>query len=407
VKNQGEHASGIFNKLRVGEAWRRVAHDASVRAALFTFALTRIIVLGILILTAHVNLHPPDINQGTRDFYLLLDKVRVARDLRGTLHVADINWYLSISQNGYERRPFDATTEHNWAFFPLFPLLLRVASALTGEYLLTGMALSSILFFCALVLLHKTVIAFGLDSADADRSIFYLAAFPTSYFFSLPLTESLFLFLTVASFYAARRRAWWTASLVGALASGTRATGVLLLPTLAVLYWLTYRPDWRRPQMLSLLLIPTGLVAFMAYLYAITGNPFAFKDVLVVWGRSTGFFLWPFYHYLANPLRVAVPWSFHLLNVGAGGVGLVCGIVLLRRRMWSLAIYTLASVFVTLSSNLIQSQARYVMVLFPVFMILAIAGRRRRVDEIIRAFSLVLLSLMTLLFAAHFSIAMS
>ena len=386
---------------------RRVVHDPGVRSAFFAFTLTRLIVVGILILTAHVNLNPPENIQGARDFYLQLDKVPFARDLRATLHVADINWYLSIAQEGYERRPFDATTPHNWAFFPLFPLLLRFAHKLTGDFVLTGMAMSSLFFFFALVLFHKTAREFGFDEADADRSIFYLACFPTSYFYSLPLTESLFLFLTVGSFYAARRRAWWVAGALGALSSATRVNGVLLLPALAVLYWLTYRPNWRRPQLLSLLLIPAGLALFMSYLYLITGNPLAFKDVLAAWGRTVGFFLWPFYDYLTNPLTIVVPWSFHTLNAAAAGVGLACGIILLRRRMWSLAVYTLLSLFVTLSSNLIQSQARYVMVLFPVFMILAVWGRRRRVDEVIRALSLVLLSLMTLLFAAHFSIAMS
>jgi len=56
---------------------------------------------------------------------------------------------------------------------------------------------------------------------------------------------------------------------------------------------------------------------------------------------------------------------------------------------------------------LLQSQARYAMVVFPAYMVLARAGRRERVDQLIRAIFLVLFALMTALFAAHFTIALS
>jgi hypothetical protein len=59
------------------------------------------------------------------------------------------------------------------------------------------------------------------------------------------MTESLFVLLTVASFYAAKREHWWAAGLIGLCASATRVTGVLLLPSLLVLSWQMYRslPD--------------------------------------------------------------------------------------------------------------------------------------------------------------------
>jgi cytochrome b561 len=81
--------------------------------------------------------------------------------------------------------------------------------------------------------------------------------------------------------------------------------------------------------------------------------------------------------------------------------------VLLKRRAYALACFSLLSVFVALSSVLLQSQARYAMVVFPTFMVLATWGRNSRVDTLIRTVSLVLLSLMTALFAAHFSLALS
>ena len=83
------------------------------------------------------------------------------------------------------------------------------------------------------------------------------------------------------------------------------------------------------------------------------------------------------------------------------------GFVLLKRRQYALATYTLLTVLVALSSALLQSQARYAMVVFPVYITLAIAGRRPKFDQVIRTIFLVLLALMSVLFAAHFTLALS
>jgi hypothetical protein len=64
----------------------------------------------------------------------------------------------------------------------------RLAAKVTGGYLLTGISISNLFFFFALLLLHKTVLAFGYGEEVADRAVFYTAAFPTSYFFSMPMS---------------------------------------------------------------------------------------------------------------------------------------------------------------------------------------------------------------------------
>lgn len=382
--------------------------DRSVRAAAFSFSVTRFLVLALFVLTPQVTIDPAISRPGAYATTFTLHKMPVARTLRQRASIADCWWYQNIAQEGYERRPFAIDKPYNWAFFPLFPLVLRAASSVTGDMPLTGMVLSSISFFVALVLLHKLAGEFGLDEKDADRTIFYLAFFPVSYFFSIPMTESLFLVLTVGSFYAAKREHWLWAGILGALASATRLTGLLLLPALAVLYWQKHRRVWPpRKELLSLLLIPTGLLSFMVYLYFITGNAFAFKDILVVWGRRFTFFFMPLLTYLRDPLLLAYYWDFRLLNFLAATLALVCGFVLLKWRWWSLATYTLASIFIALSSSALQSHARYVMVIFPIYMTLAVAGRNPRIDRSIRAVSLVLLTLVTLGFSLHLDIALS
>lgn len=390
------------------DATRKLARDHSFRTAFAAFVLTRLIIIALLIMSARLVLNT-DPQSGVINATLNLERSQVARALTAIVSTADCNWYMGIAADGYERRPFSTERQANWAFFPLFPLLLRYSARLTGEMQITGVVLSSLFLLPALFLLHRTARAFGYDDAAADRAVFYLALFPVSYFFSLPLTESLFLLLTVASFYAAKRERWLVAGLCGALASATRVTGVVLFPALAVLYWETYRTFKPRLNFLPLLLIPSGLIAFMLFLYRATGNPLAFRDIsAVAWGRQPQFFLITLWSYLARPLFLAEPWNFRLLNFLAATFALVAGLLLLKRRQWSLACYTLVSTIIALSNTLLHSQARYAMVLFPAFFLLArVTDRRPRLDQAIRAAFLALLVLMTILFARHVNFAMA
>jgi hypothetical protein len=320
----------------------------------------------------------------------------------------DASWYLNLAQHGYERIPFEASAPHNWAFFPLFPLLLKAAAFVTREWVLTGVFLSNLLFLGALFLLHNLCRLFDLTTADANRCVFYVAFFPVSYFFSVPITESLFLLLTVASFWAAKRDKWWLAGALGALASATRVTGVLLGPALALLFWQKHRTEsWRHKEVLSLALIPLGLLSFMLYLHLITGNAFAFKDILVTWNRRPTFFLETLFEFVRHPNPLVIDWDVRWLNFAAATAVLVSGAVLLKRREFALACYALLSGFVALSSGLLQSQARYAMVVFPVAMVLACAGRREWVDQLARVVFVALLTLLTGMYAVRFIAALS
>jgi hypothetical protein len=399
------HKSPKNLKLKqiVGTVWS----DAALQSALFAFALTRLIILFIFICTTHFEILPGTVPTDTsRQPNIVIHRETIRPKLEALGTRGDGNWYLGIARHGYERRPFDDSTQHNWAFFPLYPLMLWGLATVTGEFVLTGMVLSSFLFLLALILMHKTVTAFGYDNGLADRAVFYLAAFPTSYFFSLPMTESLFLLLVVWSFYAAKRDAWWSAGLVGALASATRSTGIILLPALCVQYWQQHSGRLRA-NILQLLLIPLGVLSFMYFLDRITGDPLAFKNIQGSWERHAGLFVYPLFGFLQRPNEIGLPWDMRIINFSAPVLGLVCGIVLARRREWSLALYTLACVIVALSSQLLQSQARYTMVVFPVFIVLAMWGKNARLDQTIRAIFLILLALMSALYAAHVSAAMS
>ena len=399
------------------QAWRiakGVVAAPAVRAALVAFCVSRGIVIVLLILSSQLTVSAPDPESSVYEADIVLTDVSATLDrLRQTVDIADSSWYIVIAMFGYEHAPFDATEQHNWAFFPLYPALLRAVATVTGEFQLTGIALSSGCFLFALVLLHRYARCRGLDASAADRAVFYAAIYPTAYFFSLPTTESLFLLVSVAAFLAAHNRHWWAAGLAGALASATRAAGILVLPSLAVavVTWMV-QEQWDRWAWLrsaSLLLAPLGLGAFMALLAANTGNPWAFRDVQAAWGRSpdphTALML--LRDVLQQPNAVSRSWDFRLVNFGSLLLALGTAVVLVKRRDWDLAVYSLGCVALPLTSGSLQALARYVMVVFPVFLMLGIAGRRPAVDGLIRTVFAVLLGLLTALFGAHFTIALA
>jgi Mannosyltransferase (PIG-V) len=196
----------------------------------------------------------------------------------------DSVWYLAIADSGYG----DGARE---AFFPLYPLLVRIAGAPLGSALVGGALLSTALLGVALVLLHRLV-ALDHDRAVARNAVLVTALFPMSFFFSAVYSESLFLALSIGAVYAARRDRWMWAGLLGMLAATTRSAGVLLLVPLAMIYlWDVGRPSRRthrplRADVLWLALVPLGLALYCALLALGGHDPLAPFDAQEVWFRS-------------------------------------------------------------------------------------------------------------------------
>src|SRR6185295_16906374 len=110
----------------------------------------------------------------------------------------------------------------------------------------------------------------------------------------------LFLLLSIAAFYHARRGQWLLCGLLGMLATATRIPGIALLPPLAFEY-LQQRQFRRREvrwDVLSLALLPLGAIIYIYICYYNVGSAFHFLDLQrKVWGA---FLRWPFPSVEAN-----------------------------------------------------------------------------------------------------------
>lgn len=196
----------------------------------------------------------------------------------------DSVWYLAIAGSGYD----DGARE---AFFPLYPLLVRIAGAPLGSALIGGALVSLASLGAALVVLHRLV-ALDHSRAVARNAVLVTALFPMAFFFSAVYSESLFLALSVAAVYAARLDRWAWAGLLGGLAATTRSAGVVLLVPLLLIYlWGTGPPRLRairplRGDVLWLALVPLGLLAFCGYLALAGLDAYAPFRAQEIWFRS-------------------------------------------------------------------------------------------------------------------------
>ena len=236
----------------------------------------------------------------------------------------DAAWYLRIAgfgpQMGYSRYAEGAGHHFSaFAFFPLYPLLVRLVAwvvpgahhavpaggAIQPALLAIALVVSNVVFVLALAALFVLVRA-RAGSGAARRAVWLLCLFPTTIFFSAPYSEGLFLLWLVLFFIALDRRRWWLAGVAGALAAATRSLGVgLVVPyvvcALASRQWAVGNGQWaagspspavreRGPggegRLLPVVLIPLGLVAFMAYLVVAWGDPLLFQKAEQAWNRS-------------------------------------------------------------------------------------------------------------------------
>ncbi len=327
----------------------------------------------------------------------------------------DSVWFLAIAQDGYG----DGARE---AFFPLYPLLVRIAGAPLGSGLIGGALLSTLLLGIALVLLHRLV-ALDHERAVARNAVLVTALFPMSFFFSAVYSESLFLALSIGAVYAARRERWMWAGLLGLFAATTRSAGVLLLVPLAMIYlWDAGRPSLtaRRPlraDALWLALVPLGLALYCALLELGGHDPLAPFRAQEVWFRAfAGPFAgawdglvaaWQGARQLLSGARDPVfftPWggdpflgARHNIELFAWlGLALVATAGVLRRLPAAYGAYVIAALALPLSYPVapqpLMSLPRFVAVLFPLAIWLALwmTGRAARERLVLAAFAVAL-----------------
>lgn len=348
---------------------------------------------------------------GSRLLVLLAAIVLAAQQGRSLGEVAnhwDAELYGRIATQGYLLEP------NLMAFFPGLPLLMAGGLALGVPTVVTGIVVATISSALAAAALLRLANPPGECRTRGHWvAIAWLFA-PTAVFTAVPYTEAPFCAAAFWAWERARARDWRTAALLAGLAATFRVSGVFLIAALAVLALTQQLPAATgtaaaqhrcRPQRdniavtsmsartrrhlcatsttsqrltaLAWLLIPAGVVlAYLAYLYAVTGDPLAWYNAQKAgWMRS---FTWPWQAVL-NTWEVVRPGAYpdHPLwppvfrfEIVSMVIGLVTTGWCLGRRRWAEAVWVGLQVVAFSISYWFYSVNRATLLWFPLWIML-------------------------------------
>lgn len=297
----------------------------------------------------------------------------------------DGRWYRRIAEHGYPM-PIPSDEDGNahqseWAFFPAYPMMARLGSAITGwDFAVTGVVVNLILGAVLAVLLFD-LCATRLAPMQAALATALVLTFPASPVLQFTYTEALALICVVAGLRLLAARAYWAALLPVTLLAVTRPIAVPF--GLVVLVHLIHR--WRRRdteplsvvQAMPVLVLgaysAVTSVAFPLWVGGINGEWGAYNRVQASWhGGDLGY---------------VIPWleaGERLLGPVAGQigvlllVGVVAAAVYRGRRVMGLELAAWVGAYSGYLLVVLQpwsSLFRYLIFLFPLAVLAAVFVR--------------------------------
>jgi hypothetical protein len=285
-------------------------------------------------------------------------------------------YYLYIAKSGY--------TVDNAGFFPLYPLLIRIFSVGEGSIqFFVGSVLSSVFLLLGILMLFK-LIQIDFDKKIAFIAVAVMFVFPTSFFFVAIYSESLFLLLTLSSFYFARKKNWILASLLASLLTATRIVGIALIPALVYEFIRSEGAIFKR-KALGFLLSPLGILFYMYFNFKELGNAFQFVtaqgalhnersvDQIVLFPQT----IFRYFNILTSLSPSVYEWWIALLELSAFTLALILIYIAWKKKVrFSYLIFSVIALLIPASTGTFSGLPRYVLILFPIFIALALIQNR-------------------------------
>ncbi|MBN1174840.1 MAG: hypothetical protein JXA67_21960, partial [Micromonosporaceae bacterium] len=207
----------------------------------------------------------------------------------------DVGWFVRVARdgypNGYTYNDQGAVEANGLAFFPGFPLLVRLVHLLSGGSFETAALIAGSIAGCAATL---AVYALGECLYDHRVGVAFATLFcaqPMSVVLSMGYSEGLFVAFVATAFVAARRNAWLIAGGVGLCAALSRPTGAAVglgLAVAAVLRWRSLEPDeprWR--PFVGAAIALAGVPGYLLWVGLRAGSLRAWFDIQTAgWGTT-------------------------------------------------------------------------------------------------------------------------
>lgn len=323
------------------------------------------------------------------------------QDMKFWANFSDAPHYLDIAQRGYVSEANSLNYEYlQLVFLPFYSYVVRFFSLFSTGTARAGFFVSNLSTVLGGVVFYRLML-FDYDRKVARRAIFYYCVVPISFILSATMSDGLFFLLSVSSLYAARKRNFLLAGILGALTAYTRILGVLVFAPIFLEYLQSY---WARPERvrirsfstrqfvngLVLLLIPLGLGIYLYQNWRISGNPLQFliyqKDN---WYQGFyPFFRTPAYQldYMLGALAEGnwrTVFGLSLPNLLAIFLSTILLIGQHKKLRASYIAYGGLYIIVSISTSWLLSAPRYLFCCFPILMALALATKKRWVDILV------------------------
>jgi hypothetical protein len=332
----------------------------------------------------------------------------------------DSEYYLSIATTGYTdpailgcRINDKIELSHNNAFMPLYPYLIRLFSYPLQVFRLTpiGTATLAGVIISTLGALGGAIALFSLaqdkfGEQGALRTAFYLLIFPTGLFLAQVYTEGLFVGLAFGSLAFLARKKIAPAALLAMLAILTRAVGLALMVPIALfaLQSLTREKKFTREVLQNFFWVAACAAVYLIWSSSAWGQ--AFKLV-----QETCFSRYTFnidksiegWKYAWRDTFRGYPQmtAYYTLEFGGIALGLIACLFMLRSYPYE-TIFSLAVILISLLSGVPRGMHRYILTAPVVFLFLGRLGKNDAFDRIWTILSILLLGVLSVLFAVDF-----
>ena len=298
--------------------------------------------------------------------------------LSKSLIVWDSGWYLSIARSGYAHSvpsTFGNPAQTNLGFFPLLPLLVRIAHVMTGlsidrSGLVTTFAVGLVAAVAVWWLVRD---AYGDPAADRGTALVFFS--PGAFVLSLVYTEGATIALVAFALLALRHRRWLAAGLLAGVATAADpvATAAVVPCAIAAYQAIRLRGEWR--ALLAPLLAPLGIGTFFLYLWFYTGSPLEWFNAQRH-GWQGGSYFWGVPGSLMTVVRNGVAYPNATVKTLSAVVAIPLVVLFLRARPPATWIgYSLTVLGFGILSPIIGITPRLILRGFP---LLAVAGARLR-----------------------------
>lgn len=319
----------------------------------------------------------------------------------------DAQHYLRIAKDWYIGGARE--TEIFIVFYPLYPIVVRVLSMLTGTVFSSAIILSNLFLVIGCFYMYK-LFSFEYDEKTAANGMKYLLFFPVSFFLCAPFTESLFIMLSVMMFYYLRKEKWFLSAVIGMLAGLTRFHGILLLIPFLIEFFVqndVIKNLYEKKVKIVLndilkkgifaFIIPMGFGLYLLLNKVVTGDWFKFsywQDIHWSQGFKI-FFNGSIPGIMDNIIGsksspdIASLWMPQIIIILVAFFAILYGIKMKMRI--SYFAYMAVYIFSTISLTWLLSAPRYIMAAFPIYIVAAKFAKTKKTDMILTFASLLFL----------------